>query len=72
MNHTSGSQDHEITAAISHGEAASSHVSNLVGIIEDLETKIDAQKEEIERLEGELVDSQEEVKRLNHQIDSEP
>lgn len=67
MKHTSGSQDREISSAQSAAEAVPTHVANLVSIIEDLETKIDAQREEIDRLEGELADAQEEVERLNNQ-----
>lgn len=45
MNHTTGNQDSDISAAETHGQEADTHVSNLVAIIQDLDDKVTAWQE---------------------------
>ena len=69
MNNTSGNQDREIDAAVSHGEEASTHVSNLVDIIEGMDAEIERLKDEVTKLESALGDAQDRIHELGVELE---
>jgi len=63
MNHLSGNQSREINRAVSHGEEASEHITNLISIIEDLDAKISEKEAEIDKLNDTIMDLDAELRR---------
>ena len=66
---TRGDQDRAIEKARDHGAEAQEHVDNLISIIEELDSNLTDALVRNKELEGELTDSQNEVSRLQREVD---